>query len=56
MYSTIISMFGIIYFFEYFLYIDGCGPLFIDKMIYYTLLLLIFTCLFETFSLCVCVR
>ena len=35
-YSTVGSMLGTIYFFEYFLYIDGCGSLFIYKMIYYT--------------------
>ena len=53
---TVISMLIIIYFFEYFLYIDECGSLFIYEMIYYTLLLLIFTSLFETFSLCICVH
>ena len=53
MYSAVIFMLTIIYLFEYFLYIDGCGSLFIYEMIYYTLLLLIFTGLFETFSLCI---
>ena len=55
MYSAIISMLRIIYFFEYFLYIDGCGSLFIYEMIYFTLLFLIFTSLFETFRFCICV-
>ena len=36
MYSIVVSMLGNIYFFEYFLYIDGCGSLFIYEMIYYT--------------------
>ena len=33
---TVISMLIIIYFLEYFLYIDECGSLFIYEMIYYT--------------------
>ena len=36
MYYAVISMLSMIYFFEYFLYIDGCRSLFIYKMIYYT--------------------
>ena len=36
MYFVVISMLRITYFFEYFLYIDGCGSLFIYEMIYYT--------------------
>ena len=36
MYSAVISMLSIIYFFEYFLYIDGRGSLFIYEMIHYT--------------------
>ena len=36
MYFAVIFMLSIIiYFFEYFLYIDGCGSLFIYEMIYY---------------------
>ena len=35
MYSAVISMSSIIYLFEYFLYIDGCGSLVIYEMIYY---------------------
>ena len=35
-YSVVISMLRIIYFFGYFCYIDGCGSLFIYEMIYYT--------------------
>ena len=35
MYYAVISMLSIIFFYEYFSYIDGSGSLFIDKMIYY---------------------
>ena len=36
MYSAVISMLSIIYFFEYFLYIDGYETLFFYEMVYYT--------------------
>ena len=36
MYYAKICMLSIIYFFEYFSYIDGCGLLFIYEMIYNT--------------------
>ena len=36
MYFAVVSMLGIIYLFEYFSYIDGCGSLFIYEMIYNT--------------------
>ena len=37
MYFAVLSMLSIIiYFFEYFLYIDGYGSLFINEIIYFT--------------------
>ena len=36
MYFVVVSMLGIIYFFDYFVYIDECGSLFIYEMIYCT--------------------